>query len=1211
MKKNILVKEMKNIIKSLFVGVLLCLCGTALQAQNNKVKVGEFDYSQYNRIEDRVYFLNELQEKGFIIEAGEKDGIVDIYAASTELRDVNDDDIDNYFAALEQINQDWQVFAPLERKGERVTYYAMNYSHLDNAVFFKIDADFNRGTRETENPTCQTALPFCTDNGQYHFYPGVNSGSPCGNATTSSCSAPINCSTMNNSHHSYYGISTAPNPAFYYMRIAEPGNLDIYMTGCSTPGGTPDIDIDFVLWGPFESLDDACVLSCSNMVDASYSAAPTEHCYIDNAQTGQFYMLLITNYGNDPGEFSFANQGSGTTDCSIMEPGVSCNGPICIGQTLELSAVAYSGADSFFWQGPNGWTSTQQNPTRPNATVAMSGTYTCTITKDGETAVSELEVVILPNPIAKFNSDPVISSSTSVICQGTTINFSNASTTSPAGGEVTEFLWEIVSGTTTVQSSTQSNFSYTFNTTGLFKLKFTAGNGVCSNTVTKNIYVEAAKTREETAEACATYTWYGETYNESGDYTHNVPNTQGCDSIITLHLTIYNAETTDVYQTSCDSYEWHGTTYTTSGNYTYSAGGTDCAEIEVLHLTINDSQYPEETVTACNSYQWNGMTYTESGTYSHEGTTQQGCTLIQTLYLTINESTTSSTDVTECDSYSWNGTNYTQSGVYTYNTTNAHGCDSVATLNLTINYSETEEETQSACDSYIWHGQEYTVTDNYLYETVTEQGCPHTEILHLTIGHSEYPEETVTACDSYQWNGMNLTQSDTYTFETTTEIGCPKLETLYLTINNSDASTTAITECDSYIWNGQEYTQSGSYTYNTQTVLGCDSVATLNLTINYSEAVEEAQTSCETYTWHEQEYINSGDYTFNTTTAQGCPRTETLHLTIGYPEYPEETVTACDSYEWNGQTYTTSNTYTYETTTDLGCYKLETLYLTVNYSDESMSEASECDNYVWNGVNYTTSGIYEYHTQTALGCDSVARLDLTIQYSEYSTEDLVACNNYNWHDVEYTTSGTYEYEIPTSFGCPHHEVLNLTIVETPDVTVDGSRWPVSGSETNISIYNYSVVPQNTATEFDSVTWQLDAPGWYVVPNGNGETADLRIYSWLADSILMTVTAYNQCGSMTTSFWIHPSYYGVEENMNNNISILPNPNKGSMDIRLDEASSSDVEIKVFDLLGNIVDEFSINRYTNLYHYDMSSRAKGLYNFVITNGENTITKRVIVE
>ena len=1044
---------MKHIFTTLIIAVLSCLCSTIANAQGSKLKVGEFNYRQLERIEDRVFFLYEMQEKGFTIEAGDIDGIVDIYASAKENRAVNDDDIDHYFEALEEINQDWQPFSALERKIERVAYYAMNSPHLPSSVYDKINADFRDG-EPNENATCATALPFCTDHGEYHFYPGVDSGTPCSGSLWG-CSDPYYCSSnVSHQHHgsSYSGIYTAPNPAFYYMRIADPGNLDIYMEGYTTEGD--NLDIDFVCWGPFESLEDACNLSCSNMIDASYAPDNNEDCYIDNAQTGQYYMLLITNYGNKNGEFTFSNIGTGSTDCSIMEPGVTSNGPICVGETLELKATAYSGADSYLWVGPDGWTSTQQNPTRPNAQVGMAGTYTCTITKNGETAVSTLEVEILPLPIASFTT------SAQVVCQGSEVVFTNNSTTSPTGGTLTSYLWDFGDGTT----STDQNTSHAYTSTGYYTVKLTVSNDVCDDYVTKTVIVEQTKTREETAEACNTFTWYGDEYTATGDYYHTVPATQGCDSLITLHLTITQATQTDFYETSCDSYTWHGITYTTSGNYSYSEGTSDCSDVEMLHLTIENSENTEETLTVCDSYLWNGTTYTESGTYT--------------------------------------------------------------------------------------------------YESTTVQGCEHTE-------------------------------------------------KLYLTVNHSDASQTNVTECDSYTWNGQTYTQSGTYTYDTQTASGCDSTATLILTINYSETTEETQTACDSYTWNGTTYTQSGTYTNVVTNAGGCTKTEILHLTVGHSEYPDETITACDNYTWNGTTYTASGNYTYETTSAEGCPRIETLNLTINKSDESLSEASACDNYTWNGVNYTESGIYEYHTHTTTGCDSIAKLNLTIQYSEYTSTDLVACDNYEWHDVEYTASGSYSYEESTSFGCPRHEVLNLTIIETPDVTIHGSTWPISGSETSYSSYDYTIVPNNSTTEFDSVTWQIDATGWYIIPYADPTSAELRIFSYYSDTLFpLIATAYNSCGSMTDTIWIHPSYYGTKENATCNISILPNPNKGSMDIVI-ENNDSDAEIKVYDIMGNIIDKIRIDRYVDTYHYDLTTRATGTYTFVITQGNAVTTKKVVIE
>ncbi|MFQ6601980.1 T9SS type B sorting domain-containing protein [Flavobacterium sp. C3NV] len=61
-------------------------------------------------------------------------------------------------------------------------------------------------------------------------------------------------------------------------------------------------------------------------------------------------------------------------------PKAESNSPVCIGKTLELKA---SGGTNYSWTGPNGFTSTDQNPTITNATTLNSGEYSCAITGTG------------------------------------------------------------------------------------------------------------------------------------------------------------------------------------------------------------------------------------------------------------------------------------------------------------------------------------------------------------------------------------------------------------------------------------------------------------------------------------------------------------------------------------------------------------------------------------------------------------------------------------------------------------------------------------------------------------------------------------------------------------------------------------------------------------------------------------------------------------
>jgi len=98
-------------------------------------------------------------------------------------------------------------------------------------------------------------------------------------------------------------------------------------------------------------------------------------------------------------------------------PQISSNTPVCAGSALNLTSNTINGA-TFYWSGPNGFTSSVEDPTIAAATLAASGSYSAYVTVLGCTsAVSNHAVVINPIP-----ASPVIASNTPV-CQGGAIEF--------------------------------------------------------------------------------------------------------------------------------------------------------------------------------------------------------------------------------------------------------------------------------------------------------------------------------------------------------------------------------------------------------------------------------------------------------------------------------------------------------------------------------------------------------------------------------------------------------------------------------------------------------------------------------------------------------------------------------------------------------------------------------------------------------------------
>jgi hypothetical protein len=279
-------------------------------------------------------------------------------------------------------------------------------SELKNIYGDRLIDYSNRGILETENDSCHLSTPFCTGT-IYTFPAGTN---------TTAQQGPF-----------YDCLQTRPNPAWYHLKIENPGPIAIYMFS------TPSRDIDFCLWGPYQDPITPCPmtntqggLTSSKVVDCSYSPNATETANIPNGQTGQYYILVITNFSNQPCNVTFQqNSGSGTTDCTILPPAASSNSPVCFGETIELEAANAGGA-SYQWSGPNGFISSQQNPVIPNAQPINSGIYSVTITVQGiQSDPAITEVLVVPPPTAALTA-----STPTTICVGDSVRLTITATSS-------------------------------------------------------------------------------------------------------------------------------------------------------------------------------------------------------------------------------------------------------------------------------------------------------------------------------------------------------------------------------------------------------------------------------------------------------------------------------------------------------------------------------------------------------------------------------------------------------------------------------------------------------------------------------------------------------------------------------------------------------------------------------------------------------------
>lgn len=147
------------------------------------------------------------------------------------------------------------------------------------------------------NQNCDNMSPICTD-------PGItftaNTGVSIGPGNTYDC------------------LITQPNPTWYYFEIDNSGDILMNLYAPS--------DVDFIIYGPFNNLPTAISL-CGSMgisvnapiVDCSYSPTNDEFPTVTGAQSGEIYVLLITNYASVVQPITLTQVGgTGTTLCDSV-----------------------------------------------------------------------------------------------------------------------------------------------------------------------------------------------------------------------------------------------------------------------------------------------------------------------------------------------------------------------------------------------------------------------------------------------------------------------------------------------------------------------------------------------------------------------------------------------------------------------------------------------------------------------------------------------------------------------------------------------------------------------------------------------------------------------------------------------------------------------------------------------------------------------------
>ena len=244
-------------------------------------------------------------------------------------------------------------------------------------------------------------------------------------------------------------------------------------------GGSDDNAGNYTSWS-----GDKGQRALANSATVSGSTTPTLTLSgLTTGQTGESYDVVVGSACGTPVTSSAAAL---TVNATPSTPTANNNGPVCAGTTLSLSTPTVTDA-TYSWTGPNGFTSSAQNPTvSTSATTGMAGTYNVTVTVNGCTsAAGSTTVTVTPLPAALSMSGT-----------GTFCTSAGAQAFGVSGATETDVSYQLYQGATAVGSPvTGTGSAITFaaqSAAGTYTVQGTRG--TCTILMTGNATITTSPT---------------------------------------------------------------------------------------------------------------------------------------------------------------------------------------------------------------------------------------------------------------------------------------------------------------------------------------------------------------------------------------------------------------------------------------------------------------------------------------------------------------------------------------------------------------------------------------------------------------------------------------------------------------------------------------------------------------------------------------------
>lgn len=276
--------------------------------------------------------------------------------------------------------------------------------------------------------------------------------------------------------------------------------------------------------------------------------------------------------------------------------------------------------------------------------------------------------------------------------------------------------------------------------------------------------------------------------------------------------------------------------------------------------------------------------------------------------------------------------------------------------------------------------------------------------------------------------------------------------------------------------------------------------------------------------------------------------------------------------------------------------------LEINYTAEKL-RAATYGRGVWESdLMYTLYAAFETETPAILPGESVDFTNLSTGFPtsfEWTFEggDPATYSGETPPAVTYATAGDYDVTLEVSDGTSSFVTTIEDYISVVDVDFEASITQVNAG---------SSVDFTDLSSDNAVNWSWEFPG------GDPETStDQNPTGIVYDAggeydVTLTV---NGTASVTKTAYLN--VVGVQDiSDESGISVFPNPSNGELSLNLGTLSAENVNIKVYDELGNLVKTSYNISSENEVHFDFTDLSSGIYLIKVEQGDESYIRKVSI-